>query len=295
MRRKERSALFQNPVFWYHLLGQSRYRWHKQKALTLISITLVGLIYLYLLAQTIQYEVEPVFVQILGLLMMCLLIPLGCYSLFSMEYEKATWESLAITRLTANEIVFGKWFSRVLGVLLITLLIAPLSFNAWSQSVAPHISFLGWLGAMWMLLSWGVLLVSMGMWLSLRLRHSIATASLLYGIQVFALLFLPMLVMVLMALTTMGRFDITPFAVAENEEPLSIGEKLKFWLMLPFDWRCLYVLNPFIATNTLLSRYSGEHWLTQYGFGWGQGCYYWLFAGLFYLLTRWGVQRAWRK
>jgi ABC-type transport system involved in multi-copper enzyme maturation permease subunit len=105
----------ENPVFWYHLLGQSRYRWRKQRAMTIIASVLIGLLYLYLLQQTLEYEVEPILIQLLGLLLICLLIPLGSYSLFSAEYEKATWESLAITPLTVDQIVFGKWFSRVLG------------------------------------------------------------------------------------------------------------------------------------------------------------------------------------
>lgn len=281
----------ENPVFWYHLTGQSRYRWRKQKALTLITGALVALIYLYLLSQTIKYEIETVVVQTLGLLLVCLLIPLGSYSLFSMEYEKATWESLAITRLTVDEIVFGKWFSRVLGALIVTLLIAPISLIAWFQEKQNPILFSDWLGAMWMLLGWGVLLVSLGMWLSLRLRHSIASASLLYGIQVFALLFLPLLVTLLMSLAAMdARIDPLTFEVGEDP---SLLKSLWFWLTLPFDWRVIFLLNPFIATPQLLYDRPNESLPLLYG--WAQGCYYWLFAGLFYWLTRRGVQHFWRK
>jgi len=281
----------ENPIFWYHLVGQSRYRWQKQRALTLISGALVALIYLYLLTQTIKYEIEPVIVQILGLLTVCLFIPLGCYSLFSMEYEKATWESLAITRLTVDEIVFGKWFSRVLGVMVVTLLIAPPSFIAWYQERWHRFSFFDWLGAMWLLLGWGVLLVSLGMWLSLRLRHSIASASLLYGIQVFVLLFLPMLVLLLMELAAMGT-RIDPISVEVGENP-SLLRSLQFWLTLPFDWRAIFLLNPYIATAELLASRSSENLMPLYG--WAQGCYYWLFSGLFYFLTRQGVRHHWRK
>jgi len=280
----------ENPVFWYHLVGQSRYRWRKQRALTLISSVLITLIYLYLLQQTIKYEIDPNFVQILGLLLVCLFVPLGCYALFSVEYEKATWESLAITPLTVDEIVFGKWFSRVLGVLVLALVIAPISFIAWAQATWISASLIDWLGSMWLLISWGVLLVSMGMWISLRVRHSIASASLLYGIQVFALLFLPLLTMLLMELAARGvRIDMLP---VEASNPSSLDTALRFWLTLPFDWRCLFILNPFIATEQLLTQRNESLPLL---YGWGQGFYYWLFSGLFYLLTRQGVRYHWRK
>ncbi len=283
----------ENPVFWYHLIGQSRYRWHKQKGLTLIVSALIALLYIYLLTQTIKYETDPLPIQLLGLLIVCLLIPLGCYALFSMEYEKATWESLAITRLTGDEIVFGKWFSRVLGVLVVVLLMMPISLIAWYQSRRFHISFSDWLGSMWMMLGWGVLLVSMGMWLSLRLRHSIASASTLYGVQVFALLFLPLLIVVLMELATMG---VGSNFLTDGVDPYpSMWELLRFWLTMPFDWRSIFWLNPFMVMETLFGYDSHEEVLSEYGFGWGQGCYYWLFSGLFYLLTRRGVRHYWRK
>ena len=286
----------ENPVFWYHLLGQSRYRWRKQRVLTLIAGALIGLIYLYLLQQVMEYEVEPSLIQILGLLLICLLIPLGSYSLFSTEYEKATWESLAITRLTVDQIVFGKWFSRALGVLVVVLIMTPLSFLAWLKSFRVEAGFVGWLGAQWLLLSWGILLVSLGMWLSFRVRHSIASAALLYGIQVFLLLFLPLLVMALISLATVDIYIEDPFKYRLEDEP-SWGDRLWFWLSLPFDWRCVFWLNPFVALQPILTTYSSEQnrMLQQLGFGWGQGFYYWFFAGLLYLFTRQGVRRHWRK
>ncbi len=287
----------ENPVFWYHLLGQSRYRWRKQRALTIIASVLIGLLYLYLLQQVIQYEVEPIPIQILGLLLICLLVPLGCYSLFSTEYEKATWESLAITRLTVDQIVFGKWFSRALGVLIVVLIITPISFLAWQKSFRVEAGFFSWLGSLWMLMSWGILLVSLGMWLSFRVRHSIASAALLYGIQVFVLLFLPMLVGVLISLAIMqSTLYFDPF-IYHLEGELSWGDRLWFWLSLPFDWRCVFWLNPYAALEPILTTYSSEQnqTLRQLGFGWGQGFYYWFFSGLLYLFTRQGVRRHWRK
>jgi ABC-type transport system involved in multi-copper enzyme maturation permease subunit len=247
----------ENPVFWYHLLGQSRYRWRKQRAMTIIASVLIGLLYLYLLQQTLEYEVEPILIQLLGLLLICLLIPLGSYSLFSAEYEKATWESLAITPLTVDQIVFGKWFSRVLGVLVVVLLMTPLSFVAWLKSFRVEAGLLGWLGSQWMLLSWGVLLVSLGMWLSFRVRHSIASAALLYGIQVFVLLFLPLLVYTLFSLAVTGTYLEDTFRYRLPGEP-SWGDRLWFWLSLPFDWRCVFWLNPYLSMEPILTTYSSE-------------------------------------
>jgi ABC-type transport system involved in multi-copper enzyme maturation permease subunit len=286
----------ENPVFWYHLLGQSRYRWRKQRAMTIIASVLIGLLYLYLLQQTLEYEVEPIFTQLLGLLLICLLIPLGSYSLFSAEYEKATWESLAITPLTVDQIVFGKWFSRVLGVLVVVLIMTPLSFVAWLKSFRVEAGLLGWLGSQWMLLSWGVLLVSLGMWLSFRVRHSIASAALLYGIQVFVLLFLPLLVYTLFSLAVTGTYLEDPFRYRLPGEP-SWGDRLWFWLSLPFDWRCVFWLNPYLSMEPILTTYSSEQarLLRELGFGWGQGLYYGFFSWLLYWFTRQGVRRHWRK
>ncbi len=284
----------ENPVFWYHLLGQSRARWYRQRALTVILGGLGLLLYFYLLVQTIRYELDPAIVLILGLLLLCLLTPLGCYALFSMEYEKATWESLAITRLTVDEIVFGKWFSRVLGVLVIVLLLTPIAYIAWVKYMYRPVPFIGWLSAIWMLTAWGVLLVSIGMWLSLRLRHSIASAATLYGVQVFTLLFLPLLTMILLEMATQRGGDMS--LTEGMEQGASTWQKLLFWLEMPFDWRCIFWLNPFAALAAVYPDPTNYYLLLQaYGFGWGQGVYYLLFSGLFYLLTRQGVRHHWRK
>jgi ABC-type transport system involved in multi-copper enzyme maturation permease subunit len=282
----------ENPVFWYHLVGQSRNRWRKQRTLMLVGGVFFAITYLYLLSQIFTYSLVPAAVFLLGLFLMCLLVPLSSYSLFSTEYEKATWESLAITRLTASEIVFGKWFSRVLGVFVLVALLIPPLLSAWSMEYSPA-PFRNVLAAIWLLTGWGVLLVSLGMWLSLRLRNSIVTASLLYSIQVFLLLFLPILVQLLFALAMIdspGRMESLTW---EMERKGSLRAALWDWLTLLFNWRAIYQLNPFIAAIELLDM--GSTSTLPHLYGWAQGVYYWLFSGWLYFLTLQGVRRHWRK
>jgi hypothetical protein len=118
-------ALRENPLLRYHLLGATRHRWRRQPWLYGAAVLGIGLVYLLVLQLTVYSEAGIDATLGLALFVMCLAAPLMAYNLFSLEYEKQTWESLALTRLTAREIFWGKYGAALARVALTTLLFAP--------------------------------------------------------------------------------------------------------------------------------------------------------------------------
>ncbi len=118
-------ALRENPLLRYHLLGATRHRWRRQPWLYGAAALGIGLVYLLVLQLTVFSEASIFATLGLALFVMCIAAPLMAYNLFSLEYEKQTWESLALTRLTAPEIFWGKYGAALARVALTTLLFAP--------------------------------------------------------------------------------------------------------------------------------------------------------------------------
>ncbi len=177
----------ENPVLYYHLLGATRHRWKRQPWLYGSAVIGIGSFYLFTL-QLVAYNNPLINVTLgLSLFVMCIAAPLMAYNLFSSEYEKQTWESLALTRLTAREIFWGKWGAALTRVALTTVLLAPFLLT---PGRTTHYTVVAAFAA---LFGWGALLASAGLWLSFKLKRTLTSAAALYAGQVFALLLFPML------------------------------------------------------------------------------------------------------
>jgi ABC-type transport system involved in multi-copper enzyme maturation permease subunit len=118
-------TLRENPLLRYHLLGATRHRLRRQPWLYGAAALGIGLVYLLVLQLTVFSEANIYATLGLTLFVMCIVAPLMAYNMFSSEYEKQTWESLALTRLTAPEIFWGKYGAALARVALTTLLFAP--------------------------------------------------------------------------------------------------------------------------------------------------------------------------
>lgn len=289
-------ALRDNPLLHYHLLGTARHRWRRQPWLYGAVVVGIVLVYILVLQLALQGGEGIEAALWLSLFVMCIAAPLMAYNLFSSEYEKQTWESLALTRLTAREIFWGKWGVAVARVALTTVLFAPFLLSA--EGETPYTIA----AAFALLFGWGVLLVSIGMWLSFKLKRTLTTAAALYAGQVFVLKLLPFLMLVFG-----GRFweyDLSDVIRLIT----SFRESVSVWLLSLTNGTIIIYAHPFYTASELswLSEHPSWWWRSSeqgdyirglYAMGWGfvQSALYLGVAALFAGLTYRGLKISWRK
>ncbi len=301
----------ENPLLHYHLLGFTVNRWKRQPVLYGAVAVGIGLTYLLVFQMFRTYEASLEATLNLSLFVMCLAAPLMAYNSFSLEYEKGTWESLALTRLTAGEILWGKWGAALARVALLTLLLTPMLFIATDLKIKSDGSLLGrfatvveptyelykFASSVALLFSWGALLVSLGVWLSFKLRRTISTASALYAGQLFALALLP---------TLFAIFEIdTRYSIQDSLSSVnSFRDGFYWWLIAAFSPIIVFYLNPFYTTlmldNIVFDQYYSYEYVDamQYIYvGWGltQSVIYLSWAIFFAGIAYRGVKTKWRK
>jgi len=186
-----------NPLLWYHLIGWTRHRYQQQRVLFYTIAFVIMLLYATALTIMLRSLPETRTVVNFVLFLVCLLTPLFSYNLFSTEYEKATWEFLALTHLSAKQILLGKWLTGMvrLGILFVGLLPFLLVIDSAKalDQIPTRLFLYQILLALLCVFSWGTLLITAGVWISFRWRSTVLSASLLYGLQIFILLLLPFL------------------------------------------------------------------------------------------------------
>lgn len=288
--------LRENPLLHYHLLGATRHRWRRQPWLYGAVVVGVGLVYILVLQLALQGGGGIEVTLGLSLFVMGIAAPLMAYNLFSSEYEKQTWESLALTRLTAREIFLGKWGVAVARVVLTTMLFAP--FLLFAEGATPYTIA----AAFALLFGWGMLLVSVGVWLSFKLKRTLTTAAALYAGQVFALMLLPSLVLVFVS--RFGEYNLSdPIRLVTN-----VLEAVSVWLLSLTNGTIILYAHPFYTASELswLSEPRSWWWQSEdywrymrglYAMGWGftQSALYLAVAALFAGLTYRGLKISWRK
>ncbi|MCS7301566.1 MAG: hypothetical protein NZ556_08455 [Fimbriimonadales bacterium] len=305
----------ENPLLYYQLLGYTRNRWKRQPLLYGAVAVAIGLTYLLVFQLVVVNAAQLSWTLNLCLSVMCLTAPLMAYNLFSLEYEKQTWESLALTRLTAKEILWGKWGAALARVGILTLFALPLLLTTLDLGLYPFESEVGrfftliepsanlyvLVASLLLLFGWGALVVSVGMWLSLKLKRTLSTASALYAGQVFLLLLLPMLYFIF------SQGGATRFEMMMQVQ--SVWDGFLWWVAALFRAHTVVDLNPFVVSFELdvltletTWRYSWGSQSQSYDYalyylGWGiaQSAIYLALAGLFAGLTYNGLKFAWRK
>jgi ABC-type transport system involved in multi-copper enzyme maturation permease subunit len=287
-------TLLENPLLRYHLLGATRHRWRRQPWLYGAAVLGIGLVYLLVLQLTVFNEASIFATLGLALFVMCIAAPLMAYNLFSLEYEKQTWESLALTRLTAREIFWGKYGAALARVALTTLLFAPFLLTTHSATTYVIVA------AFTALFSWGALLVSVGLWLSFKLKRTLTTAATLYAGQVFVLMLFPFLYL----LFSEGS-DPTTRAV---EWVLGYRDGMLAWVASLFEGNLIIFANPFDLASRLDDLCVRPSWwgdspefdaytrgLRYMLWGFAQSAMYLGLAAIFAGLTYRGVKISWRK
>lgn len=297
-----------NPLLWYHLVGTARNRYRRQRALYFAGWLAVGVFYLSVLT-FIGRGILPInAIAITALTVVCLIAPLFCYNLFSTEYEKSTWEFLALTRLSAKQILWGKWGSGVILLCVLMVGLLPLLFAM--ETGAPLIKLVHYaLLSFFCVFSWGVLIVSVGTWISFRTRSTVLTASLLYGLQVIVLFLVPFIAALLEIpnrLVASGGSGALSSALKGFQGTLS--DWVRFWSDALVSGQFLIWMNPFYTLYEMSDMFpirwhQGSGWehspevlaMHALGWGWVQSFSYLLWSAVFIFLTYNGIRKHWRK
>jgi ABC-type transport system involved in multi-copper enzyme maturation permease subunit len=166
-----------------------------------------------------------------------LVAPLMSHALFAMEFEKATWDMLVLTRLTAGQIVMGKFLSRLALLALLAFFFAPLVLiGAFKDfQTLSSASILQWfIETQLVAFGWAVLLTSFTLWLSYWLKRGMVAAAVAFAGQVFVLFILPVLWGLFLALFSMaGKFDLEAFSEGWLRYSWMLDFRFAVWLYNP--------------------------------------------------------------
>lgn len=281
-----------NPVFRYHFLGQTKMMVRRPAWLVLLISAIFLSIYIWLLHQAYQNGV-PSLTAGLECLALWLIAPLMTHSLFAAEFEKATWDMLVLTRLTAGQIVMGKFLSRLVVLLFAAILfVIPLWIGAVQdyQTLSGVQIFVWLMKTQFVIVGWAILLVAVTLWLSYWLKRGMVAAAVAFAGQVFVLFIVPIL---------WGLFSAL-FIASERAsfDPLYFGFGQEEWLKYGwmFDIRfAVWFYNPAIALTVVFALLSEMRAEQPILWGFWQGLIYLLLAGLIVALLTKSVAKATRK
>lgn len=116
------------------------------------------------------------------LTMILFLVPPLAAGAITQEREQQTWNTLLLTRLTAGEIVVGKFVASLLPVLLLLLLVAPLILLA---AIAGELSLRVFLLSNLLLLATLAFIAAVSLFCSWALRRTFTATSAAYGVVAF--------------------------------------------------------------------------------------------------------------
>ncbi len=292
--------LQQNPLFVYQFYTSGAYRLRQYRFVTYAILISIAIGYLFFFTMFVQFQPGLGASGTLTLLLTCIVAPLMGYRLFSQEYERATWEFLAITPMSARDILLGKWGAAVARWTLLLLLLIPLLWVASLDNLSilfwEEPGTVGWLLTLLTIWSWGVFLVSFSSWLSLRVRNTIAVVGIIFTIQACLLLLLPLVISIIG-----GWQGIS--ADWRSVVVLSLREGWEWWILSFYTGDIVWMLNPF----QVISEWSGvvdfsyrsdsEHYQRLLMMLWGivQSGVYLTGSAIFAFLTYSKIRKEWRK
>jgi len=264
-----RLTLVDNPMFDESKREQRRFLRYGL-AMRIVILALFAMFYLWLILESYLGHTdgsEPF--CYLELVLLTLALPASIYGSISGERERATWDALVLTRLTASQIIFGKliWRMRIIA-LIVVLSIIPIivsRFNPDSYDTTNWMVFRTQL----VLCSWSLLLCTFGLWVSSSTKRSITSLAVITGSLIGVLLALPVLY---------AMFTNMVSGSQTNADPIS---------------QVMYTLNPFVCMGPLLgTRPYGDSPLIAGGeFGYPQIAVFLGLALLFIVFTYWRIIR----
>lgn len=295
----------ENPLITYHFLGLWRQNYHRHPFLYILAFVSVALFYGLFLMMELRYpqSIETVILDSIFLFTVALVIPLFAHGRIALEYEKATWEFLALTRLTAKEIFVGKWGSAMLA--LAFLFVLSLLFYIPVIVIGSDLNLMvrqieNAFFSLMLIASWGTLLVSLGTWIAYRTRRTLSTIALVYAFQVLVLLLIPMLFSIFGVRSGVIEQELYTESPAGRVKLGDFMTRVNFWWSAIMSLEIVYWLNPFYALFQFAGAmgdlgFQGELYVPANGWMWVQSGFY---LGLSLLLARHTyrqLRREWRK
>jgi len=276
----------ENPVFRYHFLGQTRLAVARPLWQVLAVASPFAVIYFWL-AYQVATNGLPAFVITLEVFALCLLAPLMTHSLFAMEFERATWDMLVLTRLTAGQIVMGKFLSRLVMLLVFGFLFTPLLWMAANREfndMASPLMVLWGLKVQWVTVSWAILVSAVTLWLSYHVRRGMVAAAASFVGQVFVLLVLPIF----------WLFFLSLLQITDTPDPsyLRLETLGRFTWFLAWSWLPI-VYNPIVAAVGLFVFQTSPN--APFLWGIWQGIVYLILAAAVLWALMASVAKATRK
>lgn len=197
--------LVDNPVLGYHMLADVRASTRQPYRKVLIFALLA--VYLWLFKVAAEEGLVDMWI-VLQMVTVCLVsIPMS-HATMAIEFEKATWEALVLTRLSAGQIVFGKLASRFIMLGILFGVFVPVMLVAFWKDRQPMLFIV--MRAELVILGWGAFLVAMTLWLSYRLRRGMAAAATGFVLQIGLVGILPALWLSFLGLFIPSGFQKSP-------------------------------------------------------------------------------------
>lgn len=296
---KLREWIVDNPVLRYHLLEGMRLRARYPRWL-LLTVGLL-ILSLYLWSFKVAATDGSVLVVIgLQMVTVCLVTVPMTHAIMSVEFEKATWEALVLTKLTAGQIVMGKFLSRTALTMLVLGIFQPLLWAAaideFGKSLLLSVTNdeFGRL-RLWstaaniakaevVIVAWALLLIAATLYFSYRWRRGLAAAVAAFGGQVFVLFILP------------GIWAMFVGIFAGSSSRMEPGHEIHTWMFDPLA--CVVNYSPIMTLGKLIPELGGIQQMNEkFPFLWGtwQATVYLLVAFTITNYLMRSVARATRK
>lgn len=209
-----------NPLLWYHLVGQSAGKLRKEPALAVAALAIV-VIAVALIAIPLKQAggFDPGTLVMFQLIIATFVAPPLCGPIFAADYEKGSWDAIVVTRLTAKQILIGKLGSRffLIGALLACFFVFQ-ALNLGAVGGRPPI--LNVALANLVVYSWTALIVAFCCWISYRSRTAISALIGSYLTLFILLLAVPFIVSLIEAIVSgFGAGGFVASRVIESVHP----------------------------------------------------------------------------
>lgn len=293
-----------NPVFRYHFVNQTKLLKLINSPQKIVAIVaLLASLYLNMVSYIAEHGLAPL-ILLLECFSLWLLAPLMTHSLFAMEFEKATWDMLVLTRLTVSQIVMGKFLSRLALLIALAFFFIPLLLIAigvdYKHIIGANCENIYALFFMSLCLlfksqltvvSWAILMVAVTLWFSYRLKRGMITAAAVFVGQLLVMFVLPILWSVFAQLTGIyslyaaDNWEFDPFYIESWDKKM-----MSLWMFDPLLAILFY--NPAFSLTMLFAQPEDMD-LPLWGIC--QGIVYLLLAGLVILILMRSISKATRK
>jgi len=179
---KPADILVDNPVLNREFRGRTRIRKLSGKAWRVVAVivVLIALRYYYILLRAVQQGRPDDAVELwrdtsyLLLTLIALLSPAMAATAISQELEQQTWDLLKVTRLTAWQVVIGKWMARQTIPAIVVLIATPLLLMC---ALHGKLGFVGFAANLGYLALTSAFFSAMGLWCSAAARKTAAATA----------------------------------------------------------------------------------------------------------------------